>query len=108
MPVQAPVSAAARVQSVLSLLFLGAAASALLLPFLQVHAAIGWLPLWLVGLPGSAWLCAHGLQRLRSAPSGSRMQEGARLPRMRRRDPAATWRRRESRLPQRGVRHGRA
>ena len=38
---------------------------AVLLPFAQGHsAAFGWLPLWLVGLPLSAWLGWHGLQRL--------------------------------------------
>ena len=41
------------------------AAISLLLPFAQVNTAVfGWLPLWLVGLPLSAWLGWHGLQRL--------------------------------------------
>ena len=25
----------------------------------QTHAAIGWLPLWLVGMPLAAWWAAH-------------------------------------------------
>ena len=26
------------------------------------HAAIGWLPLWLVGMPLAAWWAAHGFR----------------------------------------------
>ncbi len=28
----------------------------------ESHAAIGWLPLWLVGMPLSAWWAAHGFR----------------------------------------------
>ena len=40
------------------------AAISLLLPFAQVNTAVfGWLPLWLVGLPLSAWLGRRVLGR---------------------------------------------
>ena len=28
----------------------------------DTHAAIGWLPLWLVGMPLAAWWAAHGFR----------------------------------------------
>jgi len=28
----------------------------------ETHAAIGWLPLWLVGMPLAAWWAAHGFR----------------------------------------------
>lgn len=28
----------------------------------ETHAAIGWMPLWLVGMPLAAWWAAHGFR----------------------------------------------
>ena len=51
-------------QTLLQATFAGLAFS-LLLPFAQVNTqAFGWLPLWLVGLPLSAWLWRRLLGRL--------------------------------------------
>ena len=37
----------------------------LLLPFAQAQSTtLGWLPLWLTGLPLAAWLGWHGLNRV--------------------------------------------
>ena len=42
----------------------------LLLPFAQVNTeAFGWLPIWLVGLPLSAWLGWHGLNKVGAMPA---------------------------------------
>ena len=50
-------------QTLLQATFAGLAFS-LLLPFAQVNTqAFGWLPLWLVGLPLSAWLGRRVLGR---------------------------------------------
>lgn len=46
------------------------AAISLLLPFAQVNTAVfGWLPLWLVGLPLTAWLGWRGLSRMGTMPA---------------------------------------
>lgn len=49
---------------------LACASFSLLLPFAQGHSALfGWLPLWLVGLPLSAWLGWRGLNRVGAMPA---------------------------------------
>ncbi len=69
------------------------AAFALLLPFAQAQTVFGWLPLWLVGLPLSAWLGRRGLLALQGADQKPVPVRGRRrLP------PVQARRRRPSRL----------
>ena len=61
---QSPRSAAVAVDPRLEELLRGAVAVGGVLVLLwpgagDTHAAIGWLPLWLVGMPLAAWWAAH-------------------------------------------------
>lgn len=77
---------------------------AALLPFAQGHsAAFGWLPLWLVGLPLSAWLGWHGLRRLDQVSMPASAVAGARV--RRRAVPVQARRRRAARLSPMPHRH---
>lgn len=75
-----------------------------MLPFAQGYsAAFGWLPLWLVGLPLSAWLGWHGLQHIEQ---GSMPASGVAAARGRRRAvPVQARRRRAARVSPKPHRH---
>lgn len=50
--------------------FVAGASASLLLPFARIETAMfGWLPLWLVGLPLSAWLGWRALSRVGAMPA---------------------------------------
>ncbi|NLA68785.1 MAG: hypothetical protein GX856_11190 [Gammaproteobacteria bacterium] len=53
---------------VVALLFLGAIAIASLPQARAASAAFGWLPLWLAGLPATAWLALAGARRRTATP----------------------------------------
>ena len=79
-------------------------AAVVLLPFAQADtASFGWLPLWLVGLPLSAWLGWHGLRRLDRVSMPASAVAGARV--RRRAVPVQARRRRAARLSPMPHRH---
>lgn len=95
-PLAAP-AADPRLERGLRTLLIAGLALVLLLPVARGHSDwLGWMPLWLVGMPGVAWWSLHRFQ----LPSRSGTARGsASTPRRRR--VGAQARRRQTPVPQR-------
>lgn len=76
-----------RIERVLRTWLLWGALAVLLLPAARMHTAwLGWLPMWLVAMPASAWWALHRFRWPLPAASGT-------LARVRRRRPPQARRR---------------
>ena len=85
-----------RIERALRTWLLWGAIAVLLLPAARGHTAwLGWLPLWLVAMPASAWWALHRFALPRwPAPAAAREVQRRRRrvgPQARRRDRAATF-----------------
>jgi hypothetical protein len=86
-----------RLERGLRILLITGLALVLLLPAARGHSDwLGWMPLWLVGMPGMAWWSLHRFR----LPLRSATLRGSALP-ARRRRVGAQARRRKTPVPQR-------